>query len=127
MSTARQTRAGASKPLVGQPSEAVADQWAVAFLADDDTSGLLAFTGRPRLPTRGQVLSLYLYIRQVKGQWFPVSEIADIVLTEVCKYWTMGNIPIGAKNKTKEKTLALIDEYRNLGTGTVTWALHWYW
>ena len=27
----------------------------------------------------------------------------------------MGNIPTGASNKTREKTLALIDEYRSLG------------
>lgn len=117
--TVTRARASTLKPLVSQPSDAVADKWTVVYLIKEDINELLAFTEKPQLPARGQVLSLsYLHIREVKDKLLPVNKIVDIVLTEVCKFWSMGNILIMAKNKVKENRVSLINEYRYLRKST---------
>ena len=70
----------------GFPSSVLSKFWEEAFLNDRDTSYLWPFKGKKQLPTTGQVLCLYFFIReQEKMKKVSKSQIADVVVEEVAK------------------------------------------
>ena len=68
----------------GFPSSMLSRFWEDAFLNDRDTSKLWPFKGKRQLPTQGQVLSMYFYIRGLeKMSKVSRSVIMDLVGDQV--------------------------------------------
>ena len=92
---APQTKSATAKFLIGQPSSILASSWKDALMNSTlaTTPQLLPFTGKAKLPTREQILLLYFAFREVKEfKLKSKSDIAEMVSTEVVKYWEMAPI-----------------------------------
>ena len=80
--------------LLGNPRSDLSEEWMIAIETDSSTDSLLPFKLPAKLSTRGEVTKLYWYLRQLDKYCHNTkqSKLADIVVNEVMKYWTMSNI-----------------------------------
>ena len=61
------TRADTCKPLIGQPDSVLRPEFLQANQERKDDTDVLPFSGKLQLPSREQVLKLYLFYRAQPG------------------------------------------------------------
>ena len=104
--------------LLGQVCQVISEEWLTKFSVGDSLSDeeyILAFTGKHMLPTSGQVLKLMMFYKKSSSmKQKSTGDIADLVVSEVNKYWAMANIPTIAKWLIKKHVVKLFEQYQAL-------------
>ena len=82
MSKKGKTRFKTSKSIIGDPICVLSEDWIAKFLTSDTEEtnscrNILPFTGKLKLPTKDQVLRLFVYCRE--SEKFPVKVKNNIV------------------------------------------------
>ena len=100
--------------LLGNPASVLNEEWITAMETDTSTDCILPFRLPRKLPTRGEVTKLYWYLRRMeKYRYTKQSKLADIVVSEVMKYWKMSNIETVYEHRVKKKVLSVVKEYED--------------
>ena len=101
--------------LLGNPASVLNEEWITAMETDTSTDCILPFQLPRKLPTRGEVTKLYWYLRQMEKYRYNTkqSKLADIVVSEVMKYWKMSNIETVYEHRVKKKVLSVVKEYED--------------
>ena len=99
----------------GFPSSLLSNFWEDAFLNDRDTSKLWPFKGKRQLPTQGQVLSMYFYIRGLENMSkVSMSAIIDMVVDQVSQCWKLANITTKTHWNMKKGLEKILKKRENL-------------
>ena len=89
------TKSAVSKFLIGDPSSVLNETWLQALHTGKlkESSHLLPYLGKARLPTKEQTILLYFAFREVKELKLKTKDdIAEMTACEVIKYWYMAPI-----------------------------------
>ena len=82
---------------------------------EENVENWLPFSGPRQLPTKNQVLKLYLYWRDLAGLrngWTTTKDVTEIVCFEVEKYWKKAGFQ--TKKRSVEDVQSLVDGYLSL-------------
>ena len=110
------TRAETNCWLLGQVDKCLDDKW-FGLQKQDDQDGIipLAFNGKPKLPTKRQVLKLLMFYKKgTKMKTSSTGDIAEMVLNETYRYLKIANIPVMTRFFAKKKLLQIFDHYQKL-------------
>ena len=108
------TKSVFSKFLIGEPSSVLDPTWLEALHTGKlkESSKLLPYLGKARLPTKEQTLLLYFAFREVKElKLKSKDDIAEMTACEVIKYWSMAPIQTISMRSIKARILRLLDEH----------------
>ena len=108
------TKSVYSKFLIGEPSSVLDPTWLEALHTGKlkESSKLLPYLGKARLPTKEQTLLLYFAFREVKElKLKSKDDIAEMTACEVIKYWSMAPIQTISMRSIKARILRLLDEH----------------
>ena len=106
------------KTFIGAPSgfpSSLSKFWEEAYLNDRDTSNMWPFKGKRQLPTQGQVLNMYFYIRGLqKMSKVSRSAIIDMVVDQVCHCWKLANITTKTRWNMKKRLEKILKRREHL-------------
>ena len=115
------------KFLVGQPSTVLDSSWQKALTNGTlaQSSFLLPFSGKARLPNREQTLLLYFAYRDIKElKLSSKTDIAEMVAKQIVKYWHIAPIQTVSLPTIRTRILRLVDEHavrrKHVSTKTAT-------
>ena len=86
------TKTATDKFLIGQPDSALRQEFILAVQQSQDEENIHPWVGPLQLPTREQVLKLYLFYKEhvgLRNSFVSQSDISNKVASHVTKYWYM--------------------------------------
>ena len=110
------TRAETNCWFLGHLENCLDEKW-ISLQKQDEQDVIipLAFNGKPKLPTKRQVLKLLMFYKKgPKMKITSTGEIADMVLDETYRYWKIANIPVMTRFFAKKKLTKIFDDYLKL-------------
>ena len=100
--------------LLGDPESALRNEFLEAA-SEGKLHKVLPFKGKINLPTREQVIKLYLYLRKLPGHYNMSKEnLAQIVTEHICVYWEMANFSTIQEKHIKKKVLKELVMWKTL-------------
>ena len=109
------TKSGTDKPLIGQPSMVLREEFLLANQESRCDENILPFKGPLQLPSNEQVLKLYFYYREQVGsnnQHVTPGSIALRVAKQVVKYWNMAGFQTMVMPRVESHVLKQLKIYQ---------------
>ena len=109
------TRADTCKPLIGQPDSVLRLEFLQANQERKDDTDVLPFSGKLQLPSREQVLKLYLFYRAQPGSSNDTQKkISSKVAAHVVKYWEMAGYETVVSHRVESHINKEVDKYQKI-------------
>ena len=113
------TKSSSDHPLLGQPSTVLRQEFLQAHQEGSSDVDILPFKGPLQLPSKGQVLKLYLFYRDETSSKNHVQAniTAKQVAKQVFKYWDMAGYQVMVMPRIENHILKLADAYKTILKG----------
>lgn len=80
---------------------------------EGEMARILFYGGKVNLPSREQVIRLFMFVRNLPGNYrIPKEFVTKIVTKHILVYWRMANYSTSVKDYTNRKVLKEIDKYK---------------
>ena len=108
------TKSSSDHPLLGQPSTVLRQEFLQAHQEGGSDVDIFPFKGPLQLPSKGQVLKLYLFYRveTCSKNHVPANVTANKVAKQVFKYWNMAGYQVMVMPRIENHILKLADAYK---------------
>ena len=106
-------------PLLGNLESSFRREFLLAAEEGRPSKNLLLFVGKVNLPTREQVVKLYIILRRLPGNYRLDKEVvAQIVAKHIMMYWRMANFSTSVVDIVGKRVLTEISCYQKLKKNT---------
>ena len=114
-SCTRSQKGAAVCPLLGNPESSFRREFLLAAEEGRPTEGLLSFVGKVNLPTREQVVKLYIILRRLPGNYRLDKEVVALMVAKhIMMYWRMANFSTSVVDIVGKKVLTEISCYQKI-------------
>ena len=107
------TKSRSINPLLGQPSSVLRQEFLHAHQEGSSDVDIFPFKGPLQLPSKEQVLKLYLFYREQasNNKHIQANTIAQKVSMQVTKYWKMAGFQTMVMPRVEKNILKQVDMY----------------